>query len=90
MEELECPRCHQKSIPAWRKQCLGPMSSATCPSCHGRLSIPLSAIWITTPFLAAAVASIYIESFAISAVLVVAGFLAMCWLNHKYVPLIPK
>lgn len=90
MEKLECPRCHQRTIPAWRKQVLGPATSATCPGCGGKVGVPIAALLSATPFLAALIAVQFINPVAVSAVVLVAGAVTMAWLHHKYVPLIPK
>jgi hypothetical protein len=90
MEKLECPRCHKHSLPAWRKQVLGPAASTPCPKCGVRLSVPLSSLWTVAPLVLAFAASQLIESLAISAAVIVLGVVAMGWLNHKYVPLIAK
>ena len=90
MEKFECPRCHNKAIPAWRKQVLGPASSMACPKCGARLSVPFSALWTLAPLVLAFAASQLIESIALSAILILLGFVAMSWLHHKYAPLIDK
>jgi len=90
MEKLECPRCHQRTIPAWRKQVLGPATSATCPGCGGKVGVPMAAILSATPFFAALIAFQFIESFALGAAVLVVGAVAMAWLHQTYVPLIPK
>ena len=90
MEKLECPRCHNKAIPAWRKQVLGPAASMRCPKCGVRLSVPFWAIAFVAPLVLAFAASQVIESVALSAILIALGFVVMCWLHHRYVPLVAK
>jgi hypothetical protein len=90
MEKLECPRCHQRTFSPLRKQWLGPAGWATCSNCHGKVSVPYSSVWTTIPFIIAMLAAFRIDSFALATVVVIVGAAAMCWLNHKYVPLIPK
>ena len=90
MGTLECPACHQPAIPLWRKMCLGPATSAKCPNCGARYSVPYSAMLAVIPFLIAIVAAQVVRPVALAAVLVVAGGLVMSWIYWKFVPLIAK
>ncbi len=90
MQNLECPHCHQLTIPIWRKQTLGPAMSATCSNCGGKVGVPYSAMWTVIPFLAAIFMASQVDSVLIAGALLVAGAAAMSWLYHRYIPLIPK
>jgi hypothetical protein len=90
MQGLECPHCHKPAIPIWRKQVLGPATSATCPACGGSVAVPWWGMWVIIPFLAAIVIAALINSILITGALWVAGFAVMAWLHHRYVPLIAK
>jgi hypothetical protein len=87
---LECPSCHQATIPVWRKLFLGPATSAACPSCGSRISVPYWAMLAAIPFAAGFVAAQVVGSFAVAAGLVIAGSLVMAWIHYKFVPLIVK
>jgi hypothetical protein len=43
MDDFECPCCHQRTFPFWRKVLLSPAFSATCPNCGGKVTLPQSA-----------------------------------------------
>jgi hypothetical protein len=91
MDKRECPNCHQKAMPLWRKMCLGPATSAACANCGTRVSVPYSSMLTVIPFLIAIVAARFVGSTAIAAVvLVIAGALVMGWLHYQFVPLIVK
>ena len=90
MEKLECPKCHQKTIPLWRKMCLGPASRVTCSSCGAHVSVPISSMIAVVPFLIAMVAAQAVGSIEVSAVVLVVGVVAMCWIHYQFVPLIVK
>ena len=89
MQALECPHCHQPGIPAWRKMCLGPATSAKCGNCGGAVSVPWSAMWAGTPFFVAILTVPWV-SYPIAGALLVTGGVAMTWLHQRYVPLIAK
>jgi prepilin signal peptidase PulO-like enzyme (type II secretory pathway) len=90
VDDLECPKCHQKTIPLWRKMCLGPATGTTCAKCGSKVSVPYSSMIALVPFLIAIVAAQMIGSLAVAAFLVIGGVLAMCWFHYKFVPLIVK
>ena len=90
MEKLECPNCHQKTIPVWRKMCLGPATRAACPNCGSPVSVPRSAMLGVIPFAVAFVAAQLVGSLVVGAVLVAVGILTMFWIHYKFVPLIVK
>jgi hypothetical protein len=70
---------------------LGPSRSVTCPRCGSRISVPYAAMLAAAiPCLIAIIASGMVGSFALKVVLVVVGFLAMFWIQYKFVPLIVK
>jgi ribosomal protein S27E len=78
MDNLECPACHQKTIPVWRKMFLGPAASTACSNCAKRITAPYSGMWTVIPFLIALVASQFVGSLAVSIALIVVGNLVMC------------
>ena len=90
MERLECPNCHQPAISVWSKMFLGPARTIPCPSCKSRLSVPWLATLAVIPFLIGLIAAQLVGSFAVAAVLLVAGALAMAWIHYQFVPLIMK
>jgi hypothetical protein len=90
MAPLDCPSCHQPAIPLWRKMCLGPATSAKCPNCGARYSVPYSSMLAIIPFLIAAVAAQVVGSIVVAAVLVIVGAAVMSWIYWKFVPLIAK
>lgn len=90
MRELECPNCHQNAIPLWPKLCLGPSTFATCVNCRSRLTVPTSSIWAAVPFLLAIIVAIFAGSHVVAGVALLIGFLLMCWIDYKYVPLKAK
>jgi prepilin signal peptidase PulO-like enzyme (type II secretory pathway) len=90
MEKLECPHCHERAIPLWRKMCLGPATRATCPNCGARYSVPYSSMMAVIPFLIAIIAARAAPSLAVGAVVLVVGALVMSWIHYKFVPLIEK
>jgi hypothetical protein len=90
MANLECPHCHKPTIPAWRKMMIGPVTSATCRECGGKVSVPWSAMWTLIPFLAAILITPYFKSNELSVVLWVAGAMVMGLLYHFFVPLIAR
>ena len=90
MEKLECPSCHHKTVPVWRKMFLGPATWATCPSCGSRYSVPWSAMLAAIPFLIAIFAAQAIGSLAVAAGLLVVGALLMTWIHYQFIPLIAK
>ena len=90
MEKLECPKCHQKTVPVWRKMRLGPAKSVTCPNCGSRIGVPFAAMLAVIPFLIAIIAAGMVGSLALKVVLLVVGFLALLWIHYKFVPLTVK
>src|SRR5262245_29862682 len=102
MLNFECPHCHQRTISAWRKQWLGPGSRATCSSCGGKSGVPWSTMNAVLPVIGAiALGNVIliidaiwlgnvISSYWAFGVPLAAGFVAMFWLHHKFVPLIAK
>ena len=90
MDNLECPSCHQKSVPVWRKLCLGPAVPTTCANCGSRIGVPWVSMLEIIPLLIAFVAAQVIGSLAVGAVIVVVGMLTMAWIHYKFVPLVVK
>jgi ribosomal protein S27E len=90
MDDLECPNCHQKTIPLWRKMFLGPATSVKCAKCGARVSVPYSAMLAVIPFLIAIVAAQFVGSIVLAGALLVVAVLVMCWIHYKFVPLIVK
>ena len=90
MEKLECPKCHQNTIPLWRKMCLGPATRTTCSNCGAHVSVPVSSMIAMMPFLIAIVAAQAVGSIELSAVVLLIGVLAMCWIHYRFVLLVVK
>ncbi len=90
MQALECSHCHKPTIPVLRKLFLGPGTSATCPACGGRVSVPKSGVWVVVPFLVAITIAAFVNSVLITGALWVVGGAVMAWLHYRYVPLIAK
>jgi hypothetical protein len=88
MQALECPHCHQPGIPAWRKMCLGPATSAKCDNCGGAVSVPWSSMLAVTPLLLAIAISAFVSSTLGTAAVFIVGAAVMAWLHYHYVPLI--
>ena len=89
MDKLECPNCHQKTIPLWRKMCLGPATSTTCANCGASMSVPYAAMLAAVPFLGAALVAQAV-AWPVAVTLVIAGAVALFALYYKFVPLIVK
>jgi len=90
MANLECPNCHQQTIPLWRKMFLGPAASVKCTNCGSRISVPYSAMLAVAPFAIAIAAAQVVGSIAIAGTVLVIGALVMCWIHYQFVPLIVK
>jgi uncharacterized protein (DUF983 family) len=90
MEKLECPNCHQKTIPLWRKLLLGPATRTTCANCGSGVSVPYLSMLAAVPFLIAIVAAQAVGSTGIAAAALAIGVLVMLWIYYQFVPLIVK
>ncbi len=88
MQALECPHCHQPGIPAWRKMCLGPITSTKCDNCGGAVSVPWLTMLAVIPLLAAIVIAAFVGSTLVTPALLIVGATVGAWLHYRYVPLI--
>ena len=86
MSKLECPHCGKAGISLMRKMRLGPVVPATCRACGKKVGVPWTAMLAVIPFLAAIFLSGLIESFALKAMLWVAGFVVMSVVHMRWVP----
>jgi hypothetical protein len=85
----KCPYCKQPAISFWRKQRLGPLSSAICRSCGKKIGVPISALLTSIPFLIILILSLFfIRPWYLTILTSIIGFSIMAFLYHKYVPLI--
>ena len=90
MERLECPNCHQKTIPVWRKMLLGLGSWITCTNCHTRLYVGSWTIYaVLVPAMIAFVVAQQVGSIVIARVVALVAILAITWIFYK-LPLIVK
>jgi hypothetical protein len=89
MQLLECPHCHQPGFSVLRKMFLGPATWAKCRNCGGAVSVPWSAMWATTPFIAAILVTRWV-SLPTAVVLLIGGAAVMTFVHYRFVPLIAK
>ena len=87
MSKLECPHCGKAGISLMRKMCLGPSVPATCKACGKKVGVPWAAMLAGIPFLTAFLLSGLVESFALKAMLWLAGFVVMSVIHMRWVPL---
>jgi hypothetical protein len=85
-----CPHCGRTAIDFMRKSCLGPAFSAGCKHCGNKVSVSNSAMLAVIPFVATILASSFVDSTTEKSALIVAGFFAMVYIYHRYVPLVKK
>lgn len=91
MKRLNCPHCEKPGISVLRKLFLGPALPATCKACGKKVGVPYTAsLMANTPFLAAFVASFFVESFVFKAALWVAGIIVVTIIEIRWVPLEPR
>jgi len=90
VDDLECPNCHEKTIPVWRKMFVGPATGIACAKCGSKVSVPYWSMIALVPFLIAIVATEKVGSLAVAAFLLIGGILFMSWFHYKFVPLIVK
>lgn len=86
-----CPHCQQPCLSFWRKQALGPATSAKCKSCGKAVSVGPGALLTMLPIVAAFVAA---RSLALppagGVALLLAGACAAAYLSHRFVPLVRR
>jgi hypothetical protein len=73
-----------------KKQMMSPIAPVPCPECDKDVGVPASAWWIYLPFILAIPVTYFIESQAISWTIWGVATIIFVWLNHAFVPLIPK
>jgi hypothetical protein len=85
--KLECPTCKQQAISSVRKMSMGPATPAKCQHCDEKVGVSFAAMLAGVPFVAAILAGLFIESYVIMFLLVVAGFAALSVIHLCVVPL---
>jgi hypothetical protein len=86
-----CPHCDQPCISFWRKQALGPATSATCRSCGKAVSVGPGALMTMLPILAAFITGRYLELPAAGGVaLLLGGAVLSGLLSHHFVRLVRR
>lgn len=90
MSKLNCPHCGRPGISILRKMCLGPAVPATCKACGKKVGVPYAAMLAVIPFVAAILASAFVEPLAFKAALWVGGIIVMSIIHMRWVPLEPR
>lgn len=90
MNRLKCPHCGRPGISILRKMCLGPALPATCKMCGKKVGVPYTALLALIPFVAAILATAFVEPFAFKAALWVSGAIIMGIIHMRWVPLEPR
>jgi len=102
MQKYNCPKCGQASFSFWQKQFLGPLGSIPCGACGASVSVPwgksiaLNAVFIPIASLGGLVAAFSFAKYSIGAaffvfiIWVLAFFVLVGWIQHRFVPLIVK
>lgn len=88
---LECPNCHEKTIPKSKRFWIGPIRSIRCDNCDAKVSIPYSSLFYITIYL---LLMIVFPRLGISPYITIALTIITCvaflFLHYKFVPLIIK
>jgi hypothetical protein len=90
VQSLECPHCHETAVSPLRKIFLGPGRSVACRACGGKVSVPLSGMWVIIPIVVAVFLASGIKSSVVSYAVVIVGVAVSCFLHYRYLPLIAK
>ena len=102
MQKYNCPKCGQASFSFWQKQFLGPLGSIPCGACGASVSVPwgksiaLNAVFIPIASLGGLVAAFSFAKYSIGAaffvfiIWVLAFFVLVGWIQHRFIPLIVK
>lgn len=88
--KLECPYCGKQAITSLRKMSMGPATPARCQHCDEKVGVSFAAMLAGVPFIAAIVAGLYIESYTLTFLLMVAGFTLLSVIHVWLVPLEAK
>lgn len=87
---LDCPHCGNPGVSFLRKMYMGPAISAACRSCGKRVGVPYTAMLAIIPLLVVGPVALAVESHALGAVLLIAGFTAMSYIHMCWIPLEPR
>jgi hypothetical protein len=90
MENLECPRCREKSVSIWVSMLLGPFRTIICPNCGARIGVSAAVVWAPLPFIAAVVAAIALKGGIVAIAILLAGFAVSIWLQYRFVTLVVR
>lgn len=85
-----CPHCKQPGISRLRKLSLGPALPATCKACGRKVGVPYSSMLALVPFIIAILFAQYVGAIVLQAVIIIVGFIVMCAIYLKLVPLEPR
>lgn len=86
-----CPHCGQACLSFWRKQALGPATSAACGSCGKRVSVGPGALLSILPIVAAFIIARQLAWPAAAGVaLLLAGACLAAFVSHRFVPLVRR
>lgn len=85
--KLECPTCKKQAISSVRKMSMGPATPARCQYCDEKVGVSFAAMLAGVPFIAAIVAGLFIESYVLTFMLMVAGFAALSVIHLWVIPL---
>ena len=86
----ECPHCHRRTIPAWRRWSLGPALPTKCQSCGGYVGVPWSSMFSVIPLFLGFAAALVVESLPAKAAFIVWGLGIAILLTRRLSPLVPK
>ncbi len=90
-QKLECPHCHQRTIPVWRKLLINNIRPATCSSCGWTITVPAWANVAVLPFVGLGGLLTHVTtSFLQAALFMLLAAIPMGVWWHYYVPLIAQ
>ncbi len=92
LEVTTCPYCNNQAMSAIRKLFFGPALSAHCGSCGKRVGVPPAAILAVTPFIFSILLAGFLaqRGLQLSALSLIAGFLATVAIHTLLVPLVAR